>query len=360
MGNIGDSITPSVPIVGSAGPQYATDINAILTEIVARLSAKVPLASINFNSNLDLSGSDLLNIGNIVFSNQLSTPSGSPFNRFAVFGGNLYYVNAAGAVQITSGSTLNAAALAGITGDYGGANPAQLNYVAIDTRYNHYANFSTGTWAYDRALGFDVAGGATSTAFARILWAGGSNITLTLPATLPAANQLLSVDNTGAITAGTSAALANNNNITLSGTGTYKHGTKTVQKLVNGGDVIVLAGSLTNQFSTRGISYSSAGDFLVRLPSLHNHQRLVDLIIGFSLAADRTGLTAQIVKWGSGDPATNALTNVGSALSNTGTAKMQVTGVNAQVSAGEEFWLRLTSTTNGGIILTETLNYDVP
>lgn len=361
MGNIGDPITPAIPAVGSAGPGYATDIDAILTEVVARLSAKVPLSSVSFNNNLDLAGNDLLNASNITFQSSGGAPSGSPFNRFASFGGNLYWVNSLGAVQITNGASLNASSLAGITGDYGGVNPAQLNYVAVDSRYNFYSNFSTLTWGFARALGFDIAGGATSTAFARLLWGGVANITLTLPSTLPAANQILSVDNTGAITAGTSTALASNNDITLAGTGTYKHGTKNIYRTPINADTVVLSGSLGS--SGQGVNLSSgAGDYLVRLPEMPSHYRLTGLTIGFSLAADRTNLTAQIVKYGSGDPATTALTNVGSALSNTGTARMTVAGVNAQPSTGEMFWLRLTATGGygGGILRNEQLTYDIP
>lgn len=361
MGNIGDSITPSVPPVGTAGPQYATDIDTILSEVVNRLTKKVPLTSVNFNTSLDLSGNSLLNASNMTLTSQTGAPSGSPFNRFASFSGNLYWVNALGAVQITSGATLNAAALAGITGDYGGANPAQLNYVAIDTRYNFYSNFATGTWAYARALGFDVAGGATSTAFARLLWGGSSNITLTLPATLPADNQLLSVDNTGAITVGTSAFLANNNNITLRGTGTYKHGTKSIYTTPINADASVISGSLNVVSQGVGIS-SGAGDYIVKLPTMPSHFRLVNLTIGFTLAANRTNLTAQIVKYGSGDPATATFTNVGSALANSGTAQMSVSGVNAQPGVGEVFWLRLTTTGGytGGTLYSIRFDYDIP
>ena len=53
MGNIGDPFTVSVPTVGSTGPNFATDINAILQECINRLSNRVPFSSVNFNSNFD-------------------------------------------------------------------------------------------------------------------------------------------------------------------------------------------------------------------------------------------------------------------------------------------------------------------
>ena len=54
MGNIGDPITTAVPTVGTAGPDYATSIDAILTETVARLTTKVTPSSMLFNTTLDL------------------------------------------------------------------------------------------------------------------------------------------------------------------------------------------------------------------------------------------------------------------------------------------------------------------
>ena len=358
MANIGDPITPSVPTVGSAGPQFATDINAILTEIVARLSTKVPLASVNFNSSLDLSGSDLLNIGNIVFANSLNTPSGSPFNRVAVFGGNLYYVNSAGAVQITSGSTLNAAALAGITGDYGGANPAQLNYVAIDTRYNFYANFGTGTWAYARALGFDVAGGTTSTARARLLWGGVANIDITLPTVLPSANRLMSIDNTGLITSGTSTALDTNNHITLTGTGQYKHGLRTRSVLLS-----------NTPFHSSGDNFlrvmSDATTEYVALPPLATHERLVNVTVGFRGTLQRSNTTVTLAKIAPADPAGVAvsLSDIGSTtFSNAGTALKTLTGANLTSSPGTVFFVKLVTggSGQGGDYGAVYYDYDVP
>lgn len=365
MGNIGDPITPSVPVVGSAGPQFATNINAILTEVVARLSAKVPLASVNFNSSLDLSGSDLLNIGNIVFTNQLISPSGSPFNRFAVFGGNLYYVNSSGPVQITSGASLNAASLAGITGDYGGANPAQLNYVAVDTRYNFFANFGTSTWGYVRALGFDVAGGATSSAFARILWGGSSNITLTLPTVLPAANRIMSVDNIGAITTGTSTALDTNNNITISGTGTYKHGIKTVNKSPLMTDCVVTSGSFGTGFGTQNITgalFSSSTTGYIRFPELPTHARILNVTIGFSSAANRNAATVTIAHSGTGDPSNGSFTDVASStLTNTGTARKAISSVNLSFSTGQVYYIKVvTGASDAATIPTLIVDYDIP
>lgn len=205
MGNIGDTFAPTVPIVGTAGPVYATQINAVLAEVITRLSVRVPLSSLNLNSTFNLGGNPVTNVGYITLANATNNPSGvpSPANRITAFSGDLYYVSPSGAVQITTGAALNSASIGGITGTYGGASPAQFRHDAVNTRYDAFENFSTNTWAYIRALGFDIAAGATSAVFARLLFAGGTNKTFTLPSSVASADtRPLHIDSSGNITTG--------------------------------------------------------------------------------------------------------------------------------------------------------------
>lgn len=207
MGNIGDPITPSIPIVGASGPQYATDIDAILTEVVARLSTKIPLSSLLTGANFDLGGQSLLNAAYITLTNTSSTPTSSPSNRITAYQGNLYWVSLSGVVQMTSGATINAAGIGGITGDYGGANPAQLYFDAATSRYNAYSNFGTLNLGYIRALGFDVAASATSAFYARLAFTGGATYTLTLPTAVPGSTSLVQMSNSGQLTASNTASI---------------------------------------------------------------------------------------------------------------------------------------------------------
>lgn len=368
MGNIGDVIIPSIPTVGSAGPQFATDINAVLTEIVTRLSTKVPLSSISFSSDLNLAGASLLNALGVTFSGLTGAPAGAPFSRFAVFNGDIYWVNAAGAVQITTGSTLNAAALAGITGDYGGANPAQFRYIAIDSRYNAYANFGTATWGFVRGLGFDVAGGATSSAKARILWGGVADINLTLPATLPTTTNVVMMDNTGAITAPNSVALAVNNNVTVSGTGTFKHGTKTICRVITGTSGAIGTNDILSNTSvpnTGLVLDTTGGGFVfgfVACPEIPTHSRIVNVTVTFDSAASRNACTGQTKKSGGGDPASRAMTSVGGAMSNAGTAKLTIAGLNVTPASGEKFYALITNTSAvlNPVVVNIIVDYDTP
>ena len=75
MGNIGDPISTAVPVSGTAGPTYATNVNDLLTEFKARLTAKIPLSSLITNSDLDLSGKALLNAAYVTLANTSAAAS---------------------------------------------------------------------------------------------------------------------------------------------------------------------------------------------------------------------------------------------------------------------------------------------
>lgn len=198
MGNIGDTISDSAPAVGTAGPGYATTINSLLTELKARLIAKIPLSSLLTNSDLDLNGQALLDAGYITLVNESVSPVASPANRLAAYGGNFWWVSPSGAIQITSGDALNAAGVGGITGDYSGAGPMEFRYDTANTRYDAFANQSTNTWAYVRARGFDIAGDATSAFRMRQTWAGTANMAVVWPSALPTVStKLVQMDTAG-------------------------------------------------------------------------------------------------------------------------------------------------------------------
>lgn len=225
MSTYGDSFSTTLPAVGSSGPQYATDMNSILTDIMTRLSSKIPLSSLLVTTDLSLAGFNLTNATSLGMVNVSGTGFATAVPRVMVVNGNLTYVGPSGAVQMTSGTNLNAAGLAGITGDYGGANPAQFRYDSANTRYDAFANQGTGQWAYARALGFDIAAGTTSSVRARLAYLGGSNVTYTLPTAPPASVQtLVQMDTSGNMSVSNS--LASGVNLGLQGTGRITRGAR--------------------------------------------------------------------------------------------------------------------------------------
>jgi hypothetical protein len=194
MGNIGDAMPGSIPAIGTAGPTYASNLDTFLTEVKARLEEKMPFTSLQ-PSTLDLSNHPVTNVQYLGLYAAGGTPS-TPSNSLQQYSGDLYWVSPGGAVQITAGTALNASSVAGITGDYGGANPAQLRYITANTEYTAYTNFGAGTYAYLWGLGFDIAGATTGSNRVRLLNSG-ANYSLTVPTALPGAQQTLYLGSTG-------------------------------------------------------------------------------------------------------------------------------------------------------------------
>lgn len=227
MGQIGDGISTAVPSVNAVGTQYATDINAILDEVIARLTVKVPIGSIRagqVGESLDMNSTPILNAQYV----QLYTgsSSGAPYNRLAQVGGDLYWVNSAGGVRITSGSTLDASSLAGIIGDYGGGNPAKVEFHDGTETYRFWDDQSLSQWAIVKARRFDVVDEATSrsvniTPKATISASYGLQLP---PATPAAGNSLLALNNAGDMALAESAAITNQPTIN----GGVKHDNHTV------------------------------------------------------------------------------------------------------------------------------------
>lgn len=200
MGNIGEPMTnPTVPPVGTAGTGYATTINAFLTEVKQRLEDPVPLSSVSITA-LDMANSPIQNVEYLSFAETAILPD-EPAGSIWFYDGEFYMITSTGSVKVTDGLTLNVAANGGITGDYGGGNPAQLRFIDVDETYFFYDDFAGGAWARAWARSFDVASGATGANRVRIQFAGGADYDMTLPAVLPADQSLLQMSTAGVVTA---------------------------------------------------------------------------------------------------------------------------------------------------------------
>lgn len=269
MGNIGDTISDSAPAVSTSGPGYASTINALLTEFKTRLSARIPLSSLLTNSNLDLNGQALLNAAYLTLANESESPVASPVNRVAAYGGNLWWVSPSGAVQLTSGASLNAAGVGGITGDYSGAGPMEFRYDTGNTRYDAFANQSTNTWAYVRARGFDIAGSATSAFRARLLFGGTANVSYTLPTAAPGSTAVMQMSAAGQITA--------SNTMPGTLTGTEFNHTQARFKPFMGSSGAPAAGT-TVSIDGPDATFTSSGGTLYYMPEMDNGD-IVDQVL---------------------------------------------------------------------------------
>lgn len=312
MGSIGDSFTPNVPAVGSSGTQYATDVNEVLDELITRVSSPVPLSALG-GGTLDLNNSGITDAQYVAFQNQTSAPSGSPLQRLVAYNGELYWVGNSGAVKVTSGSTLNAAALGGFTGNYGSGGE-QARYVTADTRYDFYSDYATTTWGYVRARGFDIAAGATSALYARLQFGGASSLTFTLPATLPAANRsVLVVNAAGQIAFGDATNTIQNDtyhdgNIVLNGTNQLKHGSRTLVVPILVGQYSAGVHSAVASSGEIGVRVTTLGIYRMAISGLQVNWRLKS----FVARLNKAGVTATTVAVYKFNPSTGTNASIGS------------------------------------------------
>lgn len=230
MGKIGDTISTVVPEIDDQQPDGMQRILDLLNEYKTRLTSKVKLSSLDAaDQALDLNGQELTNAEYLGLAAMTSAPVATPNGRIARYGGNMYWCDVYGAVQVTSGAGLNAAAIGGIVGDYGGVNPAKVAFVDADETYIFWDNQSASQYAKTRSRGLDLVDEATGR-MARLAAPAtiAATYDLTVPATLPAATKisLLSINDVGQMKRAEEAA------ITEAFTADVKHGDITEWELV--------------------------------------------------------------------------------------------------------------------------------
>lgn len=124
-----------LPTVGSEpGPDWASDLNSAFEAVDAHdhtsgNGSQIPSAGLNINSDLGFNGYNATLLRSVRLSSQAaSLATANDKNCLSVVSGDLYYNNGSGtAIQLTSGSGLNAASIGGIGGDYG-TSSASVSY----------------------------------------------------------------------------------------------------------------------------------------------------------------------------------------------------------------------------------------
>jgi hypothetical protein len=250
----GTDLSITLPTVGvTAGPTWASTLNTAINAIVAILETKVTPAGMDINADLSFrsSGTSYFakDLKGVRLTNQDSTLSAStyPNTLFASDAdGELYYNDNGGRqVQMTTDGSVNVSTSGGITGGGYGSSGVAWNWDAGSFTYIAYRNSATPTYASVYMDDLKLNDGDTNIlTVAAPAMAG--NYTLTLPSAVPAANNTTMVmDNTGVvtntstpsvatvttsglITAGGGVTASADQNITVSGTGYFAHGTQTM------------------------------------------------------------------------------------------------------------------------------------
>lgn len=145
----GQPHTALAPSVGTAGPDYATSVNAAIAEIQATLAAKVTPAGMDLNSALSfLSGGTnypITDLERLNMQNKGVAINAATYPRaLYVVNGDLYFNDGAGnQVRLTNGGVLNVASVGGITGAGYGASGVEVNWDSAASAYR----FKTGAGA---------------------------------------------------------------------------------------------------------------------------------------------------------------------------------------------------------------------
>lgn len=197
-------LLPTVSV--TAGPLYATEINAAFTSIdlhnhTTGLGVPVPSAGININADLSWGGYNITALRSTRYTSQLSALALAADLNCVYFSGGNFFVNdgSGNQIQLTTGGALNTASVGGISGL--GATTASVVYSAISTTFTFTSAATVAAFMDCGAItirdNVAVANGIKIQSPAALA----GNYTLTLPTGLPASTSLLTIGNTGILAA---------------------------------------------------------------------------------------------------------------------------------------------------------------
>jgi hypothetical protein len=197
--------TPSI----QPGPTYATNVNTAFEDVDAHdhtsgSGVLIPTAALNINADLSFAENDATRLRTVRFTDQSaalveSADIGCVYN----VGGNLYWNNASGtAIQITAGSSLNAASIGGIGGDYI-TSGASAYYTSAQSTF--YFTSSANTPANLSCANLIIAEALTSpnTITIKSPTSLAASYNITVPAALPAATRVVAMSSAGVLSVAT-------------------------------------------------------------------------------------------------------------------------------------------------------------
>lgn len=206
----GSSLGTSLPTVSvTAGPTYATQVNAFLTAIQTTVEAKVTPGGFDMTSDLSfLSGATYRRVKDLLgasFQNQTSALNATTYPRTAYFTGsdNDFWVNdgAGRQIQLTTGGAVNVSTTGGITGSGYGSGGVAINWNSGLQAYQLKAGSGVDAFASSicKNLQINDASGNYLTIASPAL---ASDYTITLPAAVPVtSNTVLAMSSAGVVTA---------------------------------------------------------------------------------------------------------------------------------------------------------------
>ena len=132
----------TLPVVGpngTLGPEWATYLNTALSILdshdhTSGQGRAITPSALNINSTLFMNNNQLSEIASLALESLTAKPTTA--NVIYDYDGDLYFNDkSANQIRLTEGGTINVAAVGTITGDYGGANPANVSFSALTQTY---------------------------------------------------------------------------------------------------------------------------------------------------------------------------------------------------------------------------------
>lgn len=339
--------------------------------------AQVPSAGLKINADVSWSSggasraiTDLLAVDFKPSSLTLMTAlAGALFVNSA--DNELYWRTTSGVnVKLTAGAALNVAAFTGgIGGDYSAVGALEIFDDSTDSYwFQQQVGASVRQYARLRSADVDIyefkanpaAGVPTQRVRLQSPVSLAASYALTLPVGLPASTRSVSIDAVGQIASGISQALAINNDYTISGTGNYKHGIKTISSAVFATLMSVTAGTVNVVSGQPGIQLGNNTIAYIPLPPLPRHCRLVTISLWFGSAADATATTCGVYFTSSANPPGTTFTSNSTPLTAGGTALASAANVNLTNTNSQTFWIQVSNSVSTPRILATSIDFDAP
>ena len=186
-------------VLVTSGPTYATQVNTALDVVddhdhSVGKGKKITPTGLNINSDLTLNNNQLVDVKAVKLSQQASVAT---LGAIYVKGADLFYRDLNGVeVQLTSSGAINTSSTGAITGL--GGTTGVASYVSASGLFNYQSNPTTYAQQYTGDISLFSRAGVIGVVQAIKLQTpvAATAYTLTLPATAPAANQIMRMENT--------------------------------------------------------------------------------------------------------------------------------------------------------------------
>lgn len=346
---------PTLPNMGLITPTLGGDsgawddkINACFALVdahdhTAGKGVRITPAAMNINANLSFGGFAITAAGQVAFTAVAALTSGAKTIFVSSADNELYWRTNAGVnVKLTNGTSINTTLVGGIVGDYStvGAEVSYSNADQIYTFKDHEA--PTKKWARlgagpVRIFEFDT----TESVYVEHAVAAGlaAPYTVTWAAALPGAQSLVQIDASGNLVY--SNTLPANTNITLSGTGSVKHGDYKLEIPVIFPLLVQESGAgAANNGANAGITIDVSSVVYIPLLGIPQNKRLKSVTVRLESGGLAANVTYQLAVCAGG-----VFTAVGSSTASTSSV-VTVTpdGSNGWgLGDGDSFWLKITT-----------------